>query len=229
MKRITSISVATLTVFALTMVLGTSTAHATHYRGGLMTWISGNTPPGPPITFPDPTDPTIDIELVSLSLTSADPVVVPLPESSSGETFQIDSFFDVFTELRIDGQSFTVDSFFDITYRVTPGNTTGSWDTEMVSMQLSGQAAPGGPPVILIRSPALPSPGEIVVTDLPGGDFQVDSFFDIFTEISIDGGPFIPASGPMRLNLAGNIIPEPATLTLLLSSLGLLALRRQRR
>lgn len=35
----------------------------------------------------------------------------------------------------------------------------------------------------------LPSPGATTLTELPGGDFQVDSFFDIFYEIEFQGAP----------------------------------------
>ena len=35
----------------------------------------------------------------------------------------------------------------------------------------------------------LPSPGATTLTELPGGDFQVDSFFDVFYEIEFVGEP----------------------------------------
>jgi hypothetical protein len=83
------------------------------------------------------------------------------------------------------------------------GATTGSWDTEILSMSLSGDVA--GIPIEIRESPSLPSPGETVVTDIGGGEFRIDSFFDVFTELSIDGGPFrrpLPApdqrGGPHR-------------------------------
>ena len=81
------------------------------------------------------------------------------------------------------------------------GATTGSWDTEIVSMSLSGDV--GGVSIEIRESPGLPSPGELqVVPD--GSDFAIDSFFDVFTEISIDGGPFQP-----QTNRAGRITLEP--------------------
>jgi hypothetical protein len=83
------------------------------------------------------------------------------------------------------------------------GATTGSWDTEILSMSLSGDL--GGVSIEIRESPSLPSPGETVVTDLGGGDFQIDSFFDVFTELSVDGGPFQP-----QTNEAGRMDLKPA-------------------
>jgi hypothetical protein len=49
--------------------------------------------------------------------------------------------------------------------------------------------------------------------------FRVDSFFDVWTELSIDGGPFVP--GPVHhTTLTG--VPEPGTV--MLAGFGVLAL-----
>jgi hypothetical protein len=221
MTRMTNILMATCAAFVLITVGGAPAAHATDFTGDEILFLGGNTT-GAPTTFSN----TIDIELVALSLTSIDPVgeVVLLP--SPGELFQIDSFFDVFVELTIDGNTFQVDSFFDITYRVSPGNTTGSWDTEMVSMSLVSQV-PGGPLVEMRASPLLPSPGEIVVSDLPDGTFQIDSFFDIFTEIRVDGGSFNPAASSTRIVMDAQV-PEPASLAIFASGAALLLHKKRR-
>ena len=55
---------------------------------------------------------------------------------------------------------------------------------------------------------------------------QLDSFFDVFTELSILGGTFQPVlSEPVRMELGR--LPEPASLGLLL--MGGLALLRHKR
>ena len=48
-----------------------------------------------------------------------------------------------------------------------------------------------------------------------GGGYQIDSFFDVFTELSVDGGQsFVPAFNPTHLVSSQTIVPEPATWTL---------------
>ncbi len=219
-------SITASAVFALSIALLSQSAHATHFAGGEITYLSGATTG--PTTYG-----TASIELVSMSLTSVDPIgnVVPLP--SSGETFQVDSFFDVFTEIIINGQTFDVDSFFDIkvTYLVTGSLSPGRWDTEMLSMDLSGSSPlPGGSTIRLRESPSLSSVGRIFVTDLPDGTFQVDSFFDVFTEIILDEAPdqdnFSIADGSTRI-VMGAQVPEPASAGLI--GLGMAMLLGKRR
>ena len=86
------------------------------------------------------------------------------------------------------------------------GQTTGSWQTEMVSMNLTGEITiPGGPTLTLVisESPTLDSTGQTSVSG-GGGHFQIDSFFDIWTELSIDGGPPIPSQEPARVQAFPN-------------------------
>ncbi len=94
------------------------------------------------------------------------------------------------------------------------GQTTGSWDTEMISMSLTGDVPlPGGQslPLVVRESPSQDSQGHVTVTDLGNGQFQVDSFFDVFTELSVDGGgTFIPSTDSTRVELA----PPPRLVTL---------------
>lgn len=63
---------------------------------------------------------------------------------STTPAFNVDSFFDItyanIGSSGLDGvraSSFNVDSFFDVEYQID-GNRTGSWDTEMVSLSLTG-------------------------------------------------------------------------------------------
>lgn len=221
MKRTTKLGMGLPAVFAFSIVWAVvSSAHATHFRYGYMFWKTVQTD-GPPTDYPGG---TAGIQLVGLDLTSVRPPLLQGPLPEPGDTHDLGSFFDVFTELSIDGQPYTVDSFFDITYRVT-GTGGGTFDTEMLAMSLTGQI-PGGPNVHIRESPTRPSLGRIVVSDLPTGQFHIDSFFDVFTEISLDGGPYLPAGGSTRLVLTG-WTPEPGTMTLAL--LGSLAFIRRHR
>ncbi len=172
-------------------------------------------------TFPGASPP---IGLTGLTLTGpSDPAqTVPLP--SPGSSAQVDSFFDVFTEVDLGPGTVRRGhfDFFDITYRVANngggggGGSGGSYDTEMLAMNLTGSyPGSGGPIPFMIReSPTLASMGEHTVTPLSDGTFQIDSFFDVFTELSLDGGQtFIPSGGPIHLDLTG-ISPEPSSMAL---------------
>ena len=73
----------------------------------------------------------------------------------------------------------------------TPGDPVQSFDTQM---QFQGQLPPGDPDFDLLRITAgagfgLPSPGHTTVTQLPSGNWNVDSFFDITYRIDFVGAP----------------------------------------
>lgn len=83
--------------------------------------------------------------------------------------------------------------------------TTGStryFDAEVLSLTLTGAVSPAE--FRLRESPTRQSLGRHCVTDLGGGNFRIASFFDIFTEISVDGGStWSECDAPMRLELGG--------------------------
>jgi hypothetical protein len=118
-----------------------------------------------------------------------------------------------------------------VAYLKGPGDTTGTFDTEMLSMSLSGL----GGTVMVRESPTRASTGKTTITDIGGGMWHIDSFFDVFTELSLDGGTsWMPSnmggdgqSHPTRVYLGG--IPEPASIALLaLGFLGIAATIRRR-
>ena len=87
------------------------------------------------------------------------------------------------------------------------------FDTEMLQLDISGGTLPVG--VMLRESPTLPSLGMTTTRHYPGGNFAISSFFDVFTELSLDGGqtwyPGTDESGaivPARVILVG---PVPVT------------------
>jgi hypothetical protein len=151
-----------------------------------------------------------------------DAAVIPLPPL--GASGQIDSFFDMFTELKIGKDPIEkIDINGAFTFRISNGGSGGgsTYDTEMLSMNLSGvYQGSGGPIPFLIReSPTLQSPGQHSVAPVGDGTFLINSFFDVFTELSLDGGAtFSPASSSFRLNLAS--VPEPATIALAMIGVG---------
>lgn len=109
-----------------------------------------------------------------------------------------DSSFDLLFNLVLSGQT-------RVLLRNYPDpitGRTGTFQTEMLSMDLTGSTPFG--PVMIRESPTLPSVGQTTVADLGSGQYQIDSFFDIFTELSLDGGQswILPTS------------PEPKRMTL---------------
>lgn len=108
------------------------------------------------------------------------------------------------------------------------GHVTGTFQTEMLSMNLSGNSPLG--PFMIRESPTLPSLGQTSITDIGGGLYHIDSFFDVFTELSLDGGQtWMPDSqGPARVNL-GPIVPEPTSASLFGIGCVILGLAKRRR
>src|SRR5258708_36218185 len=89
----------------------------------------------------------------------------------------------------------------------------------------------------LIRiDPVTPSTGMTTISDAGGGLFRIDSFFDIFTDLSIDGGQTWTPSQSTQ-NHSGDIlqlqsassstVPEPSAMLML--GTGLLGIARWRR
>jgi hypothetical protein len=106
-----------------------------------------------------------------------------------------------------------------------PTDTTGTFDVEMISMSLTGG------PVMIRESPTKASTGKTTITDIGGGMWHIDSFFDVFTELSLDGGmTWIPKAGlrGTRVNLGG--VPEPSSMLLAgLAMAGIAGLTRRRK
>ncbi len=153
-----------------------------------------------------------------------------VPVVITNGVFVVDSFFDVFTVISVDGGPFesqtNIGEMITRLTRTPNGGTTGSWDTEILSMSLSGNVH--DIPVEYRLRLTQPSPGETKLTDLGGGEFQVDSFFDVFTEISVDGGLWQPQANPGRI-VTTLITPEPTSMALMLIGLGALSLSRRKR
>ena len=118
--------------------------------------------------------------------TSCDPPPAPNPGSSTQHSFGS----QVSGSLSMNGgpqQSLLCPA--NTMVRVTGNHQTGStrfFDTEMLQLDLIGGTLPPG--VLIRESPSKQSTGKTAISDLGGGQFRIDSFFDIFTELSVDGG-----------------------------------------
>jgi hypothetical protein len=74
------------------------------------------------------------------------------------------------------------------------------YDTEMLQLNLSGGTIPTG--FMLRESPTLPSRGRACLGQNDMGQHLIASFFDVFTELSLNGGQtFAPSARPARLTL----------------------------
>ena len=107
---------------------------------------------------------------------------------------------------------------------------TGTWSAEIDSLSLTASVQGGTLTVGLQTTPS--STGMVSVEPVAGQDglFRIDSFFDVFVDLTFDqglGGPPLHADrGPILVALA----PEPASFALLIGPiLGLAAVRRNRR
>jgi hypothetical protein len=100
------------------------------------------------------------------------------------------------------------------TIMITGLSTPGQYSTEMLAMNIS-VSSPFGP--IMIREdprPGYASTGQTTFTPATGG-YKIDSFFDVYTELSLDGGAnWIPDdNGPIHVSYEN--CPEPASTALL--------------
>jgi hypothetical protein len=77
----------------------------------------------------------------------------------------------------------------------------------------------------IMLNPMMTSMGPTTVAP-SGGNYRIDSFFDVFAELSLDGGPFM--AGPSR-TFTLTAIPEPGSISLLaLGLVGAIGKLRQR-
>lgn len=97
-------------------------------------------------------------------------------------------------------------------------------DTEILQMDYAFTHPILGP-LMFRESPTLMSLGQATVTDLGGGQFRISSFFEVFLELSIDGGQsWVPSTtGASRWE----VVPAPGAAALLGLG-GLVATRRRR-
>ncbi len=100
----------------------------------------------------------------------------------------------------------------------------GDYSTEMLALNLTASTPFG--PMMIRESPTLASTGHTTFTAVSGG-YRIDSFFDIWTEISLDlGNTWIPSDSFEHVYYA---CPEPAFTAFALLGIGLVATYRRNR
>src|SRR5262249_1004549 len=125
------------------------------------------------------------------------------PQTGSNDTHTLDSQLDM--QVSTDGgNSWTyLRSPATMTVNVgglgSPANTL--YDTEMLSLDATMQA--GGMTLKIRESPTLPSRGGTQIDAQADGTQRIHSFFDIFVELSTDGGATWngATNGPVRMEL----------------------------
>lgn len=104
-------------------------------------------------------------------------------------------------------------------------STLRGFDMELLALSISGPNFPDG--YLIRESPTLASLGHLTIQPAPGrgtGGFIVDSFFDVFFELSTDNGQnWTPAVSSVRLTG----VPTPMSL-LPIAMAGAFAARRRR-
>ena len=130
---------------------------------------------------------------------------LPPPPPGGGQTHQFDSVVDF--QVSMDGGATFVNHSApaQVMVRVDSSMDSGMtryFNTEMLQLNISGGDLGSG--VMIRESPTLVSPGRTSVRTESGGLFDISSFFDIFTELSLDGGrtwsPAMTEPGTVALN-----------------------------
>ena len=128
----------------------------------------------------------------------------PAPGATNTENFNSQLDLQVSTDGGNTFQSMRVAAPAQVTVASHGSSRDTIYDTEMTSLNLS---LPNG--VMIRESQTEHSRGEAEMDAQPDGTYQISSFFDIFTELSLDGGAsWSPATnGPVRVELVP-IAPE---------------------
>ena len=128
---------------------------------------------------------------------------IPPPALNASSTYSYANSF-VMMELSLDGQTWsTVAASGGVQTKITHASNVGSvaqFDTEMLALNLNGSAQFGS---FMIRvSPTKQSLGKHTLRSSPQG-FLVSSFFDVFLELSTDGGQsWVPSNRSIRVQVA---------------------------
>jgi hypothetical protein len=150
--------------------------------------------------------------------------------------YHFDSFFDVFSEISLPGGTpETLSGQGHVQFTEVLG-ATNTFDTVLSLDLRESPSLPVRGGVMVRESPSKASLGRTSVSLDTSGQYRISSFFDIFTEMSLDNGiTWTPAGVPdangnivpvsLHLEGSGSPVPEPSTFVLLCvsSAIGLLA------
>ncbi len=181
-------------------------------------------PPAPEIFFPTPNLPPPTGTYISPALYHqlyANGIIIsnishnkftqstppPPPNTVQVHTFGSSVSMDISTDGGSNFVRHTAPAGVAVQVTHTPGGPTQQFATEMQQLDIAGGTLPVG--VIIRESPTLPSPGHTTMRTAPGG-FMISSFFDVFTELSLDGGAsWSPALQPAHVELRRDVTLTP--------------------
>lgn len=128
------------------------------------------------------------------------------PESPGGG-FGLVSFFDVFFEVSLDGGAHWTPTFANGDMQAAlgltspPGANPRTYQTLVLALDIDVPGTVSTPPMF-IRIASGNSSGESQITALGGGQFSIESFFDVFLELSLDSGrTWAAATQPAKMVL----------------------------
>ncbi len=158
------------------------------------------------------------------------PLPPPIIAFSGGN--EVESFGSYFTgDVSVNGTPVgeaVLSGLVDVTvFGRTSDSETGSFATE-ITFDLTGSLGGNSIEVITNPNPADASDGDTTISANGNGTYHITSYFDIFTELSLNGGPIEEpvGGGSVHVDLEA---PEPASLSLLAAALAGLGLVRRRR
>ena len=176
------------------------------YTGGVESWVAG-------LTTVDLSNPIHNRFTACIA-----------PSTNPGDSW-IESFSSTVSgELFVNGGDIgPVSGSAAVTIHATVLSNAGgveTLDTQMTQLDLNL----GGGTLVRI-DPITPTTGQTTITDTGGGTYRIDSFFDVFTELSLDNGiTWFPATDPTRMTLEPGT-PEPGSIALALAGLLLVGTR----
>jgi len=160
----------------------TPRAQVTRYDNGILTrWYLHPIPPDPfpiPIPIPGPNPPCLSCPPVDFDFTI--PMHFQVSVNGGQDWMDVSAMSDVSVQVR-QSRAIGATRFFDMEMdglRVQP--------QPEAPMGAAGVGLPAG--VRLRESPSRRSTGKTTLRKAPDGTFMIGSFFDIFTDLSLDGG-----------------------------------------
>ncbi|MSU57603.1 MAG: HYR domain-containing protein [Pedosphaera sp.] len=138
---------------------------------------------------------------------------LPPPPAGGSNVHTFNSTLDL--QLSTDGgnsfQAVRASAPVQVSVRSVGSGNSGMFETEMLQLDISGGTLPAS--VRLRESPTRPSRGATQIDSQPDGTQRIGSFFDIFAEVSTDGGNTWnqASNGPVRLQVTQQAPETPAS------------------